>query len=39
MVDDLGSAGFHRSTIERVLNQQYRMLDKLNVPYEKIKGW
>jgi len=37
IVDDMRGAGFQRSTIEQVLDQQYKMLDKLNVPYKKEK--
>jgi hypothetical protein len=37
VVDDMSSAGFHRTTIDRTLDQQYRMLDKLGVPYRKLE--
>lgn len=33
---DLKSAGFSNDTIQKVLEQQYKMLDKLNVPYDRI---
>ena len=33
---DLGSAGFDKTTIDKVLEQQYSMLDKLGVPYSRI---
>ncbi|MBL8856413.1 MAG: hypothetical protein JNK57_20785 [Planctomycetaceae bacterium] len=36
IVDDLTAAGYSRSTIERVLEQQYGMLDRLGVPYSRI---
>lgn len=35
-VDDLKAAGFSRKTIESVLEQQYKMLDKLGVKCERI---
>jgi len=37
IVDDLSLAGFSRKTIDEVLEQQYRMLDKLEVPYSRIE--
>ena len=37
IVSDFRSAGFSDSTISQVLEQQYKMLDKLGVPYERIK--
>ena len=37
IVDDFSGAGFSSETIQKVLQQQYKMLDKLNVPYQKIK--
>ncbi|MDD2401759.1 MAG: hypothetical protein PHD60_06090 [Clostridia bacterium] len=37
IVDDFTNAGFSSSTIDEVLEQQYKMLDKLNIPYERIK--
>lgn len=36
ILDDLTAAGFQRSTIEQVLNQQYQMLEKLGVSFQKI---
>lgn len=36
MVDDLTKAGFSPNTISKVLEQQYKMLDKLGVKYERI---
>ena len=36
IVDDFSSAGFSKSTIEQVLEQQYSMFDKLGVPYVRI---
>ncbi|MFS1514346.1 hypothetical protein VQL36_18250 [Chengkuizengella sp. SCS-71B] len=36
IVDDFTKAGFNRSTIEETLEQQYKMLDKLKVPYKRI---
>jgi len=35
-VEDLKAAGFSRKTIEDVLEQQYKMFDKLKVSYERI---
>ncbi len=35
-VEDLKAAGFSRKTIEDVLEQQYKMFDKLEVSYERI---
>ncbi|MGG3068731.1 hypothetical protein ABEO83_20475 [Bacillus glycinifermentans] len=35
-VEDLKAAGFSRKTIESVLEQQYKMLDKLGVKCERI---
>ncbi|MEC2077055.1 T7SS effector LXG polymorphic toxin [Metabacillus fastidiosus] len=35
-VEDLTKAGFSRNTISQVLEQQYKMLDKLGVKYERI---
>ena len=37
IVSDFRTAGFSDATICDVLEQQYKMLDKLNVPYERIK--
>jgi len=37
IASDFKKAGFSNSTINKVLNQQYRMLDKLKIPYERIK--
>jgi uncharacterized protein RhaS with RHS repeats len=34
--DDLEISGFDNKTIGQVLEQQYSMLDKLNVPYNRI---
>lgn len=36
LVDDFTNAGFSKNTINSVLEQQYKMLDKLKVPYERI---
>ncbi len=36
IVSDFQNAGFSRTVIDRVLEQQYSMLDKLNVPYVRI---
>ena len=36
IVSDFQNAGFSRATIDKVLEQQYSMLDKLNVPYTRI---
>ncbi|MBU2985073.1 hypothetical protein KO528_06910 [Saccharophagus degradans] len=36
IIDDMSSAGFQKQTIDQVLEQQYRMLDKLEVPYQRI---
>ncbi|MCP1122583.1 hypothetical protein NKR74_04350 [Bacillus sp. 3103sda1] len=36
IVDDLKNAGFSNDTINSVLEQQYKMLDKLKVPYERV---
>lgn len=36
LVEDFTKAGYNRSTIEGVLEQQYEMLDKLKVPYKRI---
>lgn len=36
MVGDLTKAGFSRDTTRRVLEHQYKMLDKLGVKYERI---
>ncbi|WP_446680422.1 RHS repeat-associated core domain-containing protein [Aliamphritea ceti] len=36
IVDDMSEAGFQPQTINLVLEQQYKMLDKLNVPYKQI---
>ena len=36
-VSNFRSVGFSDSTISQVLEQQYRMFDKLGVPYERIK--
>ena len=36
IVSDFQNAGFSRATIDKVLEQQYSMLDKLNVPYVRI---
>jgi hypothetical protein len=37
IVSDLQTAGYSRNEILRTLNQQYRMLDKLGVPYQPLK--
>lgn len=36
IVDDFTEAGFSKGTIEHVMGQQYKMLDKLGVSYERI---
>lgn len=36
LVNDFINAGFSKDTINSVLEQQYKMLDKLKVPYERI---
>jgi len=36
IVDDFTKAGFDRSTIEGVLERQYKMFDRLGVSYERI---
>ncbi|WP_444930190.1 RHS repeat-associated core domain-containing protein [Microbulbifer sp. SSSA002] len=36
IVDDMSQAGFQPKTINQVLEQQYKMLEKLNVPYQKL---
>lgn len=36
IVSDFKNAGFSDSTINSVMEQQYRMLDKLGVAYERI---
>ena len=36
IVDDFTNAGYSRGTIEQVMEQQYKMLDKLGVNYERI---
>jgi hypothetical protein len=37
ITSDLTAAGFNRRHILKVLEQQYSILDKLNVPYKRIK--
>ena len=37
IVSDFRAAGFSDSTISKVLEQQYRMLDKLGILYERIR--
>ena len=37
IVSDFKAAGFSNSTINNVMEQQYKMLDNLNVSYERIK--
>ncbi|WP_252225064.1 hypothetical protein [Clostridium sp. ZBS2] len=37
IVDDFINAGFSKNTINRVLEQQYKMLNKLKVPHERIE--
>lgn len=39
LVDDFRGAGFGDDVIGEVLNQQYKMLDSLNIPYERILGF
>ncbi|MDT3429266.1 hypothetical protein J2Z22_004867, partial [Paenibacillus forsythiae] len=36
IVEDFKALGFTRETIEKILKQQYKMLDKLKVPYRRI---
>lgn len=36
IVDDLTQAGYTRESIKRVLEQQYNMLDKIGVKYERV---
>ncbi|QOS82318.1 hypothetical protein JNUCC31_05495 [Paenibacillus sp. JNUCC31] len=36
IVKDFKEIGFTRKTIEKILEQQYKMLDKLKVPYRRI---
>nr|TWR33394.1 hypothetical protein FQY85_15250 [Cronobacter turicensis] len=36
IVTDFRDAGFKDDVIKSVLDQQYKMLDKLNVPYNKV---
>jgi RHS repeat-associated protein len=36
--DDMRAAEFKNQTVNQVLDQQYKMLDKLNVPYQKINN-
>ena len=36
IVEDFRAAGFNDDIIEQVLEQQYKMLDKLNVRYERV---
>lgn len=37
IVEDFTNAGFSKDTINGVLEQQYKMLDKLKVSYERIE--
>ncbi|MFV8520800.1 hypothetical protein [Bacillus sp. SBS7] len=37
IVSDFEKAGFSKETIRGILEQQYRMLDKLKVKYERIE--
>nr|WP_255292254.1 hypothetical protein [Bacillus cereus] len=37
IVSDFEKAGFSKETIRGTLEQQYRMLDKLKVKYERIE--
>ncbi len=37
IVDDFRAAGYGNDVIQQVLEQQYKMLDKIGVPYQKIK--
>jgi hypothetical protein len=37
IASDLKKAGFESDAIRSVLEQQYRMLDKLGVPYQRIQ--
>ncbi|WP_229726770.1 PAAR domain-containing protein [Sphingomonas alpina] len=36
---DYKAAGYSDATISKVLNQQYRMLDKIGAPYTKVPGY
>lgn len=36
IVTDFRNAGFDDTTISKILNQQYKMLDKLKIDYTKI---
>ena len=36
IVEDFTNAGFSKNTIKNVMEQQYKMLDKLKVSYERI---
>lgn len=36
IVEDFKALGYTRETIENILEQQYKMLDKLNIPYRRI---
>ncbi|OPH46752.1 hypothetical protein BC351_14575 [Paenibacillus ferrarius] len=36
IVEDFKALGFTRETIEKIMEQQYKMLDKLKVPYRRI---
>ncbi|HIF9369413.1 TPA: hypothetical protein ACX6RS_001477, partial [Photobacterium damselae] len=36
IIDDMSQADFQPQTINLVLEQQYKMLEKLNVPYQKL---
>ena len=38
IVDDMSSAGFQKQTTDQVLEQQYKMLDKLKFSYQKINN-
>jgi hypothetical protein len=39
LVSDFRAAKFRDSTIKRVLTEQYKMLDKLRVKYQRPKGF
>ncbi|WP_254304139.1 hypothetical protein [Shewanella sp. VB17] len=36
IVDDMSAVGFQSNSINAVLKQQYKMLNKLNIPYLKL---
>ena len=38
IADDFTTAGFSRNTIKQVLEQQYKMLDKLGISYQSVSS-